>query len=771
MTSLPPLDAPAPGRLTTQYAPADGSTVTETPPRFTWIPVIEDEDRYALRVSQDAAFPDDATQVWTDLPLNMHTPDAALAPGDWYWSYTVWSNGAPAATWSEPRRFTVPEGVPETPLPPRATRYATVETAHPRLWLSPDKLAAFKDAVAKDPTHCVWDRFLAKSAAPWMDRAIIGEPKPYPRGKRVAKQWRATYIECQEVIYAIRHLAIAGKVTGDTAMLDRARDWLLSVAAWDPEGTTSRAYTDEWAFRINVALAWGYDWLHDHLTDDERTMVRTALLARTRQTADHIIVNAHIHMFPFDSHAVRAVSMVLVPACIAMFEEEPEARAWLDYSIEFLMTAYSPWGDAQGGWAEGAHYWMTGMAYLIEAANLLKSFIGIDLYRRPFFRNTGDFPLFTKAPTTRRATFGDDSTLGDTVCIKMGANARQFAGVTGHGKYQWYCDRILEADPGTEHLSYNYGWWDMPFDEMTFLHDYGRTDPVPPDPDDNFRHFEGVGWACIQHRMDDPTQHIQFNFKSSPYGSVSHSNADQNAFTLSAFGEDLAVMSGYYVAYNSSMHRDWRRQTRSKNAILIDGKGQYGGMDKAQAMQSAGRIVTAEKRDGHIFIQGDATAAYRTLSPNVTRVLRDVHFVSDEYFVIVDTVDAETPVTLDWLLHANAPMKLGDRTFRYTGDKAGFYGQFLWSEAGLPQMSQTTGFPDIDPVDYEGRAESTCLTARFPKSTRHRIATLLVPYPLADPRRVFSFLDDQGYDVDLYFTDTRDQSYKVTVPKSFEVDR
>ena len=128
---------------------------------------------------------------------------------------------------------------------------------------------------------------------------------------------------------------------------------------------------------------------------------------------------------------MRAVSAVLVPASIALLHDEEEARDWLDYSIEFLSTVYSPWGDSDGGWAEGPHYWMTGMAYLIDAANWLKNYSGIDLYQRPFLQKTADFPFYTKPPDIRRATFGDDSTMGDLPCLKLGYNVRQFAGVTG----------------------------------------------------------------------------------------------------------------------------------------------------------------------------------------------------------------------------------------------------------------------------------------------------------------------------------------------------
>jgi hypothetical protein len=279
------------------------------------------------------------------------------------------------------------------------------------------------------------------------------------------------------------------------------------------------------------------------------------------------------------------------------------------------------------------------------------------------------------------------------------------------------------------------------------------------------RHFKGIGWVGIQHAMDDPDQHVQFVFKSSKFGSISHSHGDQNAFCMAAYGEDLAIQSGYYVAFGSTMHRDWRRQTRSKNAILINGKGQYADKNKATAMAATGRIVTAEDRGDHVYIKGDATEAYRTLSPEVTLAEREVYFVQNSYFVIVDSVDAETPVSVDWLLHANAPYDLGKTSFRYSGERAGFYGQVIWSEAGKPEMTQETGFPGVDPADYEGLPVSTCLHARYPLATRHRIATLLVPYRLSEPKRIFHFLDDQGYDADLYFTDPEENTFRVVMKK------
>ena len=183
---LPPLDEPKAGRLMIQYAPDEATVLAENPPRFTWLPVIEDEARYALRVSADPSFPKGATRTYADLPLNVFTPPETLEPGTHHWSYAVWEDGAPASDWSAPRRFDVPEGLPETPLPSRADRLKAATREHPRLWMTPDRLSEFRKAIDADPDHCTWRTFLEGSVQPWMDREVMEEPAGYPGHQRVA---------------------------------------------------------------------------------------------------------------------------------------------------------------------------------------------------------------------------------------------------------------------------------------------------------------------------------------------------------------------------------------------------------------------------------------------------------------------------------------------------------------------------------------------------------------------------------------------------------
>ena len=54
--TLTALDEPKAGRLTIQYAPDAANDAVENPPRFSWLPVIEDETSYVLRVSTDPEF-------------------------------------------------------------------------------------------------------------------------------------------------------------------------------------------------------------------------------------------------------------------------------------------------------------------------------------------------------------------------------------------------------------------------------------------------------------------------------------------------------------------------------------------------------------------------------------------------------------------------------------------------------------------------------------------------------------------------------------------
>ncbi|MCZ8511356.1 DUF4962 domain-containing protein [Paenibacillus filicis] len=767
MSNSAPLYQPQSGVLTVQYQPDEQTVFVENPPRFTWIPAQLEDDRYVLQISRSETFEPDGTITVQPIPYNLYTPGAPLPPGEHYWRYAHLTDDG-QTEWSRTRHFHMPEGLPETPLPAGERRYAQASDAHPRLWLQASELPEFRRRVKEDPAFCGWDAFFERSVKPWIDRPLIAEPQPYPNNKKVAGLWRQMYIDCQEALYAVRHSAVAGVVLEDARLIAKAKAWLLHLCTWDDAGTTSRDYNDEAAFRIAGALAWGYDWLYNELTGAERDEVRKHLLARTGQVAFHVIERSKIHHVPFDSHAVRSLSSVLVPCCIAMLGQEDKAREWLDYTLDYYAGLYTPWGGADGGWAEGPMYWTTGMAFVTEAINLLKKYTGIDFYRRPFFAKTGDFPLYCFSPDTLRASFGDQSTLGDPVSLKTGFNVRHFAGVQRNGLYQWYFEEVRKTDTDSEMKFYNYGWWDFRFDDMVYRHDYPAVEADLPTADaiEPVKWFRDVGWVAFHANMADPERHIMLLTKSSPYGSISHSHGDQNGFVLHAYGEPLAIESGHYVAFGSTMHLNWRKQTRSTNNILIDGLGQYAGMNKVLNMAASGRVEAVERRGRCSYSRSDATAAYKENVPYLKRYVRELYFFNDSYIVVVDHVDLDQPARIDWLFQTQYEMQLGAQSFKVQGKKADMDGRFVYSSSGELMLSQHHEFTDVDPAEIEGLPVHWHLKAASKPARGHRIATLLVPIKKGEPQYVSFFMDDQGHGIDLYFTEDGD-TQKVEVPKAY----
>lgn len=758
---------PQSGLLTVQYAPDEQTVLIENPPRFTWIPAQLEHDQYILQYSTSSQFTPEDTVTVQPIPYNLYTPDHVFTAGIYYWRYALLQRGEGQPTeWSHIRSFTVQEGLPETPLPSRGHRYTDISMKHPRLWLQAEELPEFRRTVREQPSKYGWDVFMERSVKPWVDRELIAEPLPYPNNKRVAHLWRQMYIDCQEALYAVRHLSVAGVILEDADLIARAKAWSLHITSWNTEGTTSRDYNDEASFRIAGALAWGYDWLYQELTEEEREAVRNNLLTRTRQVAFHVIERSKIHHVPFDSHAVRSLSSVIVPSCMALLGEAAVAEEWLDYTLEYYACLYSPWGGVDGGWAEGPMYWTTGMAFVTEAMNLLNKYTGINFYRRPFFQHTGDFPLYCFSPDTLRASFGDQSTLGDPVSLKTGFNIRQFAGITNNGHHQWYYEQTRAIDTDSEMKFYNYGWWDFRFDEMMYMHDYPAVQAKAPTDIEPVKWFRDIGWVAFHAHMDRPEDHIMLLTKSSPYGSISHSHGDQNGFLLHAYGEPLAIESGYYVAFGSTMHMNWRKQTRSTNNVLIDGLGQYAGTNKVLNMSASGTVEAVETHKGYTYSRCNATAAYQEQVPYLERYVRELYFYEGSYIVVVDQIDLSQSGRVDWLFHTLYEMELDGQCFKVRGQKADMDGRFVYSSSGDLSLSQHDEFTEVDSAEIEGLDRHWHLTAATQSARSHRIATLLVPLRKDEPKYVSYFMDDQGHGVHIYFTEDG-VTHKVEIPKPY----
>jgi hypothetical protein len=247
--------------------------------------------------------------------------------------------------------------------------------------------------------------------------------------------------------------------------------------------------------------------------------------------------------------------------------------------------------------------------------------------------------------------------------------------------------------------------------------------------------------------LGDAENDVWALFKSSPFGSFSHSHGDQNTFQINAYGRALAIDSGYYPWYGSPHHSLWTRQTRAHNGILVNGRGQ-----PPFNWEASGQIEHYETQGPVTVVRGQAAHAYNLpmresvlkawrehlkepappLDPAVKSFERTVAFVASKtrpVFVVYDHVETEGPATFEWLLHALRRMEMDAKKGAVTirNEEARLAVRLLATEPY--QFAQSSKFPVAPEERAAGSPEQWHLTARTKKpAAEAKFLAVLVPY-------------------------------------------
>lgn len=577
---------------------------------------------------------------------------------------------------------------------------------------------------------------------PFPDEPVTyGDPDPKERDSDKADKWRDVQDVCGRVSGVAEAATLIGIVTGQEKYLAKAKEFLLKSCAWHfaPDwesgpvvGATDIYYNDEANFRLWRKLPLVYDQLRAKLTTEERKIVLTSFKERGDRTVAWI-KKANVERIQrnsldvsAESHPVRFMSMVGNSA-LALWDDLPETHEWWRFAYVFYRDQFSPWGGDDGGWAEGNAYWRGTFEHAAFQDTLLA--IGDPLaYSSPFWKNSPYFAVYNVQPYLH-TIFGDTSNAGrfnldPTVADYMEHVAR----VEQNGYFRAYAElctdkRPRPIDKGLAGLDRTY-----PTACEFLVRDFiASTKPPPPAKSlgelPPYRFFRDVGWVSLHSALGRPTDDIQVTFKSSPYGSFSHSHADQNAFILNAYGEGLAINSAYREYHRSPFHKQWTWQTKSKNDVLIDGLGQ-----KPQDKRATGKITRFETSPRYVWTTGDATVAYQMdqVEPGkIQRVTRDLVFIDQRYIVLRDRVVLATPGKLSWLLHAEKNLSWNgtNNTAFIRGDKATLTTQLV-APGVTWHGSVTDKFPvPVDPKYLSGEVGRSYVTGKWSNQSHLTLAS------------------------------------------------
>ena len=727
VATLPPVaEPPNLGQQLVHY-PADGQNLLVDPPGFTW---TAHDSAHAYRLILRMVEPSQAIVIDSSgLSSTIFAPNRVFSPGSYEWTVTYLGSDGQAFGRSNTRNFRIKEDLPALTLPDTDSLAIALSGERPRLFLTPPQKKRILAAVQSGDFE-EWDYCLALADAA-LEEPLYSEPAPYKDGVFEVNEWRRIFEPAKKgSAHAVR-LALVWQLTGERKYLDGAKKWLLNLASWDPKGITSHRYpqTDgsegntEAAMPMLERMGIAYDWIADELSDSERETILTAIEARGNVLLDKY-KNDDFLSNPWSNHDGRTLAFFGL-ASLATLGDLPVSSEWMDYIIRSYMTSYPTWGSDDGGWSQGLSYWSAYVLWLTGFADALRQATAVDIYNKPFFRNTGYFSLYCHPYYARRGGFGDGGDVAPSFAERL--LVQKFA-LAFHDPYLLWHSRNIQknerAFANVESSSGEIGWREWTMEDVVSVLNVipPGFEPESPATLDNTRWFKDIGWVASHTALGDPENDTWLLIKSSRYGSFSHSHADQNSFQLNAFGEPLIIDSGYYPWYGSPHHVFWTRQTHAHNAILIDGRGQASGSMEAKGKienvieDGNLRIITAECAQAynarpldHVLEgwQENLGAPYPSLSPAARTVRRTLAFNSDmdnPWMLIHDYAETDSPATFEYLLHSLDEFQIDRQAGRITINRGDVtLDIYLLSDIEL-DYSKTDQFL-VPPGDrYEGAA-------------------------------------------------------------------
>jgi hypothetical protein len=701
-----PLLDPPPGPRQKPYHPADGQVVEVTPPPLIWVPAGKGRT-YSLQVSPAEDFRAEGTRTFTGLRRSALALREPLPAGKWFWRYGI--EGPGGTTYGRPRPFTVPPSARPFPFPDLDEVARRIPRDRPRLFFPGDRLAKVREAARGELKEAVGD--LVKSCRKHVGEELVPEPGYQPKEPDLRGPWAVNVMRTtRPPMDAMERCALAYLVAGDRELGLEAKRRLLHFFSWDPKGPTSFFAYDEPPMWVMMRGTRAYDWTRDLFDDAERARVEANMKARALQFLERL-QSLPFEASPYESHAGRLPGF-LGECALSFIHEWPEAREWLEYAILLYSTSYPAWGGDDGGWQEGPGYWSAYMGFALHFVVALKSAAGADLTAKPFFRNTPYYALYTATPYHEHTPFGDGA-MGRPG-RGQGAVLHAFSSLLRDPALRWYAE-ATGYRPGTDLLG---------------LATYDPTVAARPPLDlPQARSFPSAGLVSIHTALGKADEDVSFLLRSSPFGSVSHGHADQNAFAVEAFGKGLAIATGYYPWYGSPHHQDWTRATRAVNSILVDGQGQ-----ERRSAEARGVITAFIPGEGYDSAEGEAGRAY---GERLRRFRRHVVHVRPGTFVIFDDLEAPKPSTFQWLLHAHDRFEIdeGARAFKVRRAPAAMEVR-LFLPADV-KISQTDRY-EPEPEDTKGAWKATWhLTAGTARpDPRGRFLAVLLPHRIGEEAKL-----------------------------------
>lgn len=643
-TPEPPVESPDAyqDKIRTQPYPKADNELFLNPAPLIVPQAMKTGERLQFALSHSENF--DSSETLTTAPqewcmYNLHRP---LESGTWYWRFrSAAADGSTPGEWSRTYSFEVKSETPEFLTPPFATFLENAPRTHPRLYCFLN--GRIDEARSKVASHPEYRQLQARAAI-----ALAADYSTTPDYSR-AEEFKQHAI----CLYQAYHLTLQEKYASKLHQL------LKVMTAVPP--TDSQLFIDNFT-TTNIALCHlkAYDLLHQRLSEPERTAAEQLMLRVMRRFYKENCGYQENHIF--DNHFWQQNMRVLFQAAFMLYDKPAytaEILPILEYYYE-LWTARAPASgfNRDGIWHNGTGYFSANVKTLTYIPALFSYIARKDFLQHPWYQNAGKALVYSFPPNSKSNGFGDNSEKGNAPNRLTAAFADYLARETGNGYAGWYageCRSLIQQD------------YELRLYRMCADHSY---DTALPENAPKLVWYKDIGEVAMHSRPGQTENNLALSFRSSTFGSGSHTTASQNAFNLLFRGVDVYRSSGYYQNFADAHNLMSYRHSRAHNTILVNGIG--------QPYSTEGYGYVARVLGGsHIgYCLGDASMAYGGISNDpmwvnyfaqagiaqtpengfgktpLTKYRRHVLMLYPGIVVLYDELEASEPVRWDWLLHS-----------------------------------------------------------------------------------------------------------------------
>ena len=421
-----------------------------------------------------------------------------------------------------------------------------------------------------------------------------------------------------------------------TEMRNRMNLFAPAVLARKCSGDVAETRDYAWFYALT------YDFAYASMSSDERQTVKDVLLACGNSGLAKVADT--VRLYPENGIAFNALGK-FVGALLIVRGDMPELNGWLRTALPTYVASVSPWGGDDGGFANGSTYaeWDAGESLVMW--DLVERVLGVPFYRKPWLTEFSRFIAYALPPGTPVGVFGDGAETNRNEDWARFGKAIMNRSDTALSR--WYVKQQSGEDYARLHI-------------LLSPREYPSITALPA-TQPNGAYFPAVGWAAMHSSLADRLRTSVF-FKSSPFGSVNHSHADQNSFVMFSKGKVLAMDSGVYDSYNSPHWRDYYKQTKAHNAITFDGGvGQHLGVGGLGERAAGGRLTKFLQTPAYDITSGDASAAY---AGKLTQAKRTLVFIRPSTLIAIDQLGSLMPRKYEYNLHTGAALTGTPAAFR-----------------------------------------------------------------------------------------------------------